>query len=153
MILRYLSKIISLQLIFLIKIYQILLSPILKTNCRYMPTCSEYSIIALKEYGVPNKYIRIIKRIYETATIQVRLQEPSGEKCYSRSIPIRRGALQGDIPSPVFFIVSLDKLLKDHGGGTNVGIKVTDNMILRDLEFADDAALPDENTVVANFAL
>ena len=65
MILRYLSKIILFQLIFLIKIYQILLSPILKTNCRYMPTCSEYSIIALKEYGVIKGVYYSIFRIFK----------------------------------------------------------------------------------------
>ena len=108
-----------------------------------------YILSALKEYGVPNKYCRIIQQIYQTAAVRVRIQEPSGTKCYSRNIPIRRGVIQGDIPSPVFFVVSLDKLLKDYGG-TNIGIKVTNDLILTDLEFADDAALPDENTAVAS---
>lgn len=38
--------------IFLIRIYQRTLSPLLGKNCRYIPTCSEYTIEAIKEYGV-----------------------------------------------------------------------------------------------------
>jgi putative membrane protein insertion efficiency factor len=35
-------------LIKLIKIYKFLISPLLGHSCRYLPTCSEYSIEALK---------------------------------------------------------------------------------------------------------
>ena len=41
-----------LPFILILKFYQWFLSPILKTNCRYLPTCSEYAILALKEYGI-----------------------------------------------------------------------------------------------------
>ena len=35
-----------------IKIYKFLISPLLGNSCRYFPTCSEYSIEALKTYGL-----------------------------------------------------------------------------------------------------
>ena len=35
----------------LIKGYQFLISPIIGNSCRYFPTCSEYSIEALKTFG------------------------------------------------------------------------------------------------------
>ena len=38
-------------LIIPIKIYQTLISPLLGKNCRYHPTCSEYTILALKKHG------------------------------------------------------------------------------------------------------
>ena len=38
-------------LIKIIKGYKFLLSPLLGNSCRYLPTCSEYSIEALKNYG------------------------------------------------------------------------------------------------------
>tara|TARA_B100000575_G_C22983260_1_gene567254 strand:+ start:87 stop:323 length:237 start_codon:yes stop_codon:yes gene_type:complete len=44
-------------LIKLIKIYRYLISPWFGHSCRYLPTCSEYSIDALKEFG-------LIKGIY-----------------------------------------------------------------------------------------
>ena len=36
----------------IIKTYQFLISPFLGHSCRYLPTCSEYSIEALKTYGL-----------------------------------------------------------------------------------------------------
>ena len=37
--------------IYLIRFYQLSISPILGQNCRYNPTCSQYSIDAIKKYG------------------------------------------------------------------------------------------------------
>ena len=53
----------TLILIKLIKIYKYLLSPLLGNSCRYLPTCSEYSIEALKEMGLVKGLILILKRI------------------------------------------------------------------------------------------
>ena len=39
-------------LIFIIKIYQYLISPLLGSRCRFLPTCSEYFIEALKTQGL-----------------------------------------------------------------------------------------------------
>ena len=64
-------------------------------------------------------------------------------KSYSRNIDVRRGVIQGDIPSPVCFLVALDKLLKDHGNPPNSGIQLTPALHLASLEYADDAAMPD----------
>ena len=111
-----------------------------------------YLLTALKRYGVPSKYCRIIKEIYKSVAVRVRIQESGGTKSYSRSIPVRRGAIQGDIPSPECFLASLDMLLKDHGG-TDVGIPITPKLLLEDLEFADDAALPDTNVSKASVRL
>ena len=38
-------------LIILIKIYRITLSPLLGQNCRFVPTCSEYTEEAIRKYG------------------------------------------------------------------------------------------------------
>ncbi len=39
-------------LINIIKIYQYFISPLLGNRCRFLPTCSEYLIEALKTYGL-----------------------------------------------------------------------------------------------------
>ena len=49
--------------IFLIKIYKLILSPILGPSCRYLPTCSEYSIEALKQFGLIKGTFKSVKRI------------------------------------------------------------------------------------------
>ena len=60
---------------------------------------------------------------------------------FSRGIPIRRGVFQGGIDSPEYFIVAIDKLLKEHGG-LYKGLPITPQLLLSDYEFADDVALP-----------
>ena len=47
----------------IIRLYQILLSPILGSNCRYHPTCSQYMIDAINEWGILKGGILGIKRI------------------------------------------------------------------------------------------
>ncbi len=58
-------KLITYTLIFLIKIYQLLISPLFPNSCRFNPTCSNYCIDALKKNGVfkglYNSFIRILK--------------------------------------------------------------------------------------------
>ena len=50
-------------LIKIIKGYKFLLSPLLGNSCRYLPTCSEYSIEALKNYGFFKGTYMSVKRI------------------------------------------------------------------------------------------
>ena len=50
-------------LIKLIKAYQFLISPLLGHSCRYLPTCSEYSIESLKEFGLIKGIFMSLKRI------------------------------------------------------------------------------------------
>ena len=50
-------------LIKLIKIYQIFISPYLTPSCRYLPTCSEYTIDCLKSYGLIKGVLKAAKRI------------------------------------------------------------------------------------------
>jgi len=50
-------------LIISIKIYKTVISPYIGNNCRYLPTCSEYFIDSLKEYGAIKGSIKGLKRI------------------------------------------------------------------------------------------
>ena len=50
-------------LIKLIKCYKFLISPLLGQSCRYLPTCSDYSIEAFKTYGFFKGLFLSIKRI------------------------------------------------------------------------------------------
>ena len=56
-------NIFTLILIKFIKAYKYLISPLLGNSCRYLPTCSEYSIDALKEYGFFKGLLISIRRI------------------------------------------------------------------------------------------
>ena len=61
---KYFSYIFIPPLILIIRLYTFLISPILKTNCRYLPTCSEYAITSLKEYGLMKGGYIALKRIF-----------------------------------------------------------------------------------------
>ena len=50
-------------LIKIIKGYKFLISPLMGSSCRYLPTCSEYSMEALQTYGFFKGIFISIKRI------------------------------------------------------------------------------------------
>ena len=56
-------NIFSLIIIKFIRVYQFLISPFLGQSCRYLPTCSEYTIEALKTYGFFKGLFLSLKRI------------------------------------------------------------------------------------------
>ena len=49
--------------IYLIRLYQKVLSPILGAQCRYTPTCSQYAVEALQKYGALKGSWLAFKRI------------------------------------------------------------------------------------------
>ena len=50
-------------LIKLIKSYKYIISPLIGQSCRYLPTCSEYSVEALKKFGLIKGILMSLKRI------------------------------------------------------------------------------------------
>ena len=58
-------------LIKFIKGYKFLISPLLGNSCQYLPTCSEYSIEALKEFGLIKGIYLSFKRILSCHPIKI----------------------------------------------------------------------------------
>ncbi|MEZ4499681.1 MAG: membrane protein insertion efficiency factor YidD [Thermomicrobiales bacterium] len=50
-------------LLWLIRLYQIALSPLLPSSCRFYPTCSQYGYEAIEKYGVIKGCWLTLKRI------------------------------------------------------------------------------------------
>jgi uncharacterized protein len=50
-------------IIFILKAYKRIISPILPDSCRFYPTCSEYAMQAVNKYGVLKGSIKSIYRI------------------------------------------------------------------------------------------
>lgn len=50
-------------IIFIIKIYKKVISPVLPQSCRFYPSCSVYSIKAFEKYGVIKGLWLSVKRI------------------------------------------------------------------------------------------
>ncbi len=52
LIIKKIFQILAVPFILLIKIYQLFISPLFPSSCRYTPTCSHYTAEALKKYGL-----------------------------------------------------------------------------------------------------
>jgi len=50
-------------LIALVKVYQWLLSPFFGQQCRFYPTCSQYSVEALQKYGAVRGSVYTLRRL------------------------------------------------------------------------------------------
>ena len=49
--------------IYIIKLYQYTISPLLGPHCRFNPTCSNYAIEAIKKHNILKALFIIVKRI------------------------------------------------------------------------------------------
>ena len=63
LIIQFPLKIIQFLFIGIIKLYQYVISPITPSSCRYTPTCSVYSVEAIKKHGPIKGGYYAIKRI------------------------------------------------------------------------------------------
>ncbi|MEX0811486.1 MAG: membrane protein insertion efficiency factor YidD [Chitinophagales bacterium] len=54
---------ISKLFIFVIRLYQLIISPIFPASCRYTPTCSQYAVEAIGEWGSIKGSYLAVKRI------------------------------------------------------------------------------------------
>ena len=107
---------------------------------------------ALTDAGVSVKVRRIIQAIFAAATGVIRIRQPSGDTMLSDPFNIERGVLQGDIFFPVCFIACLDRIFRLHDVA-NPGIVVGEAesaIHVSKFEYADDAALVDENAALAS---
>ena len=107
---------------------------------------------ALGSAGVSPKVRRVIQSIFNAASGCVRIRNPDGTEELSAPFNISRGVLQGDIFSPIAFIVGLWRTFTLHDLPT-AGITVGDyphQLSVSSLEYADDAGLLDEDVAVAS---
>ena len=58
-----LNKVATFPLLILIRGYQLIISPLLGSNCRFMPTCSEYAMESLRSHGLIKGIYLTVKRI------------------------------------------------------------------------------------------
>ena len=58
-----LNKVATFPLLVLIRGYQLIISPLLGSNCRFMPTCSEYAMESLRSHGLIRGCYLTIKRV------------------------------------------------------------------------------------------
>ncbi|MBS3993723.1 MAG: membrane protein insertion efficiency factor YidD [Bacteroidetes bacterium] len=52
MIISKILKILAIPLIWIVRFYQVAISPYTPASCRYSPTCSHYTVEALQKHGL-----------------------------------------------------------------------------------------------------
>ena len=107
---------------------------------------------ALHSADVPVKLRRVIDSIFSAASGRIRVRNPDGTTDISEPFDISRGVLQGDLFSPVAFIVGLWRTFVLHdppNAGVRVG-KPPYEVDIVGLEYADDAGLLDEDAQQAS---
>ncbi len=60
---RGFKRLLALPFLLLVRVYQLCISPLIPPSCRYTPSCSQYSIEALKKYGAVKGLWLTVKRI------------------------------------------------------------------------------------------
>ena len=63
LLIRWITSLLVFLLIIPVRIYQWMISPLLPKTCRYVPTCSQYAIEALRVHGPIKGLILGTKRI------------------------------------------------------------------------------------------
>ena len=64
----------------IIKLYQILISPLLGPNCRFHPTCSHYAIEAIAKHGIVKGGYLSVRRLIKCQPLHEGGLDPVPEK-------------------------------------------------------------------------
>jgi len=65
------SNILIFIIVLLIKFYNFFISPLLGVKCRFLPTCSEYCGVSLREHGLIKGGVYSLKRIARCHPIKI----------------------------------------------------------------------------------
>ena len=103
---------------------------------------------ALQRAGASAKTRNIFRSIYSVANARTAVSDVDGETVFSDPFPIRRGVVQGDITSPIYFILALELILELHDKHPQKGINLGSTRV-HTLGYADDAALLDYDIAIS----
>ena len=96
----------------------------------------------LTKAGASRKSRAIFRAIYAAAAGIARVNGTDGNYVFSDSFNIGRGVIQGDIISPVLFILALDALVQKYDSVQDKGFKCGNRILRLDvLGYADDVTL------------
>ena len=90
----------------------------------------------MAHYGIPPKYINIIKNMYWDMQCNVLFQ-----RCAQEKLKVLTGVKQGCLLSPFLFLLCIDWIMVQSTHNKRTGIQWSLTEHLEDLDFADDIAL------------
>ena len=101
--------------------------------------------LSLKNAGASRKTRAIFRAIYAAAEGTARVKGLNGNHVYSASFKVRRGVIQGDIISPIFFILAMEQIFRVHDNSPT-GTRVGNYLHVGVLGYADDVAIVSHRT-------
>ena len=96
----------------------------------------------LARAGACNKVRSMFRAVYSSVSAYTKVTDVDGKCVKSEVFPVRRGVVQGDITSPLYFILTLDLILRNHDSRTDKGVPLGQT-IIHTLGYADDVTLID----------
>ena len=84
--------------------------------------------------------------IYQVPTVYTTTSSVGGDNINSEKFPIRRGVFQGDITSPLYFILVLEFILRKYDVKQDKGVSFM-VIMLHTLGYTDDVTLLEEGEV------
>ena len=76
----------------------------------------------LKKAGASNKTRAMFRAMYAAASAYTAIADTDGGKVRSKKFQINRGVVQGDIVSPLYFILALQLILERHDTAEDKGV-------------------------------
>ena len=100
----------------------------------------------LEKAGVSTKVRSIFRSIYKASSAFTTSTGSDGKKIRSDTFIIDRGVLQGDVTSPLFFILALELILRRHDAvDPDADIPIAE-ILIHHLGYADDVAAVDSGS-------
>ena len=78
--------------------------------------------------------------VYKLASVYTTVRVTDEKQIKSIPFQVNRGVIQGDITSPLYFIMVLEIILRRYDSDSRRGVTLTDSLI-HTLDYADDTAL------------
>ena len=96
----------------------------------------------LARAGASNKLRAMARAVYESASAYTSVAGAEGKRIKTDEFRVKRGVLQGDIMSPMLFILALEHILRQYDDVRDKGVPLGDTRV-HTLGYADDLALTD----------
>ena len=95
----------------------------------------------LAKTGASTKIRSMFHAVYKSASTYTAVRATDGKQVKSIPFQVNRGVIQGDITSPLCFIMTLELILRRYDSNARRGVQLADSLIHILGVYADDAAL------------
>ena len=101
---------------------------------------------SLAKAGASRKTHAMFRAIYAAAEGMARVRGLDARHVYSKSFKVRRGVVQGDIISPIFFILAMEQVFRSHDSNkSHAGASIGNYLQVGVLGYADDVAIASQS--------